>query len=101
MDERVKNCWLGHPYLYMIDNSTAFQPKIDRVFQAVCKFIGLDVDIEKRKYLVTSCPDVFPVSFTDSIVEHHYITTVFYLFFVSYIVDGWISSSIEKTWNWE
>lgn len=77
LDNLVKSCWVGHPYLYMIDNSTAFQPKVMRVVEAVSKFIGEDATgIVKRKYLVESIPDEFPISYEDSIVEYHYITTV-------------------------
>ena len=76
LDNLVKSCWVGHPYLYMIDNSTAFQPKVMRVVEAVSKFIGEDAaGIVKRKYLVQSISEDFPIAYEDSVVEYHYITT--------------------------
>ena len=76
LDDKVKECWIGHPYLFMIDNATAFQPKIMRVVEAVSKFIGEEASgIIKRKYLIAEWPKQFPVTFRDSKVEYHYIIT--------------------------
>lgn len=33
LDRRVKECWLGHSYLYVVDNSTGFNQKISRVIE--------------------------------------------------------------------
>lgn len=35
LDKLVRLAWSGHPRLVVVDNSTAFQGKVDRVFQAV------------------------------------------------------------------
>ncbi len=46
----------------------------DFLFQAVCKFIGVDAPtISKRKFLVTQAPVDFPIGFHDSTVEHTYL----------------------------
>lgn len=86
LDARMKQCWLGHPYLYMIDNSTDFFNKIGRAVEAVSKFIGAyEPGIIKRKFLVRSAAlddesafsaaTDFPVSFHDSVVLHDFIKT--------------------------
>ena len=38
LDTRVKECWLGHSYFAMIDNSTDFRTKIGRVVEVNCLF---------------------------------------------------------------
>ena len=60
--------WVGHPYCDIIDNTTHFESKIRRVIEVVCRRLGsrLGVDIDdrlqaqsrKRKFLVTSVPDI-------------------------------------------
>ena len=60
--------WVGHPYCDIIDNTTDFENKICRVIEVVCRRLGkrLGVDIDdrlqaqskKRKYLVTTVPDI-------------------------------------------
>eukprot|EP00834_Sanchytrium_tribonematis_P003621 NODE_146_length_15710_cov_0.617385.p1 type:complete len:369 gc:universal NODE_146_length_15710_cov_0.617385:12788-13894(+) len=83
LDEKIRNAWIGHPYLSIIDNSTGFDEKCNRVVQAVLKRIGL-VDkrfgsgIKKRKYLIApefQFTGKFPVGFRDFSVEHLYLTS--------------------------
>ena len=35
MDERLRQSWLGHPYLVVVDNSTGFDEKLARVVDVV------------------------------------------------------------------
>lgn len=52
-DKRTLNAWIGHPHLRVIDNSTDFDGKIDRLMAEIYGFLGLPVPIEsERKYLV-------------------------------------------------
>lgn len=52
-DKRTLNAWIGHPHLRVIDNSTDFNGKIDRLMAEIYGFLGLPVPIEaERKYLV-------------------------------------------------
>ena len=53
IDERIKNCWIGHPHLKVIDNSTDFEGKKHRVLTAICRFLEIPAPIEiERKFLV-------------------------------------------------
>jgi hypothetical protein len=38
-DDRILSCWIGHKKLFVIDNSTNFEDKINRLFHTVCNFI--------------------------------------------------------------
>lgn len=58
VDERTLAAWTGHPHLRIIDNSAddGLEGKIKRVFQDVCRVIGIPTPLEiERKYLVHHC----------------------------------------------
>ena len=61
--------WLGHPYVDVVDNSTDFEHKVNRVIEKVCKGLGkrgvqlevedrLKAQSKKRKFLIKSLPDL-------------------------------------------
>ena len=54
VDKRTQMAWIGHPKLFVIDNSIkGFDNKIRRVYEAVCGAIGLPLpDKVHRKYLL-------------------------------------------------
>lgn len=53
LDIRTRNAWVGHPHLRVIDNSTSFKEKINRLCNEVTSAMGLPVPIEiERKYLI-------------------------------------------------
>ena len=41
LDALVLQAWRGHPTLHVIDNSTDFDGKIERIIGAVCKSLGI------------------------------------------------------------
>lgn len=54
-DQKTQDAWVGAPHLQIIDNSTDFEGKIKRVYQSICRVLGVPVPIEhERKYLVSS-----------------------------------------------
>ena len=54
IDSRIKEAWIGHPHLRVIDNSTDFAEKIRRVTAAICNVVGVPEPLEReRKFLVT------------------------------------------------
>jgi CYTH domain-containing protein/predicted ATPase len=56
LDARTLAAWTGHPHLRIIDNSTGIDGKLNRVFQAVCRVLGIPAPLEiERKYLVSRC----------------------------------------------
>ena len=69
-DIRSQKAWIGHPKFRLIDNSTDFREKINRVTAEICKTIGLPAPIEtERKFLVR------PES-TDLLVRKYHSCTV-------------------------
>lgn len=52
-DKRTRDAWVGHPHMRIIDNSTGFADKIDRLLKEVFVAMGIPVPIEiERKFLI-------------------------------------------------
>jgi CYTH domain-containing protein/predicted ATPase len=76
MDARVRDAWVGHPHLRIIDNSTDFAHKIQRVVAAVCNVVGMPEPQEiERRFLVRRSPktDAMPVRFEECDIEQIYL----------------------------
>jgi CYTH domain-containing protein/predicted ATPase len=55
LDRKIQESWLGHPRLRIIDNSTDFQGKIMRAFEAISTFLGLPAPLYGlERFLVKS-----------------------------------------------
>ena len=53
LDDRMIECWTGHPHFRIIDNSTDFEKKIERLLKEVAVFLGEPEPFEiERKYLI-------------------------------------------------
>ena len=81
MDSKCQQAWLGHPYFDLIDNSTSFPEKINRLVRCVAARMGIDLSDRfdksstKRKWLVKSplpSDAAFP-PFEDFEVQHVYL----------------------------
>lgn len=58
LDEKVIAAWTGHPYLRVIDNSTSFEEKLNRLIREIAAFLGEEMPVVfERKYLIRY-PDV-------------------------------------------
>lgn len=42
LDYKSAAAWIGHPYFDVIDNSTDFETKINRMLECVCQKLGID-----------------------------------------------------------
>lgn len=42
LDLRSAEAWVGHPYFDVIDNSTDFETKMNRMIECVCQKLGID-----------------------------------------------------------
>lgn len=81
LDDLCKNAWIGHPYFDLIDNSTDFDTKCNRVVGAVLKRLGLpdrrfSSEFKKFKFLVKKdfqLKQDFPVPYQDFEVEHIFL----------------------------
>ncbi|XP_052802072.1 TRPL translocation defect protein 14-like [Mya arenaria] len=82
LDKITAQAWVGHPYYDVVDNSTDFDDKINRMINTVCHRLGIDTgdrlqrNTRKRKFLVKCMPDEqsFP-PFQDFTVIHDYLVT--------------------------
>jgi len=53
IDMEIREGWLGHPYLKIIDNTTNFENKIARAFSAISSIIGMPVPLPiAKRYLI-------------------------------------------------
>jgi predicted ATPase len=84
LDCKCAGAWIGHPYFDVIDNSTDFEAKVNRMIECVCQKLGIDTGdrllktSKKLKFLVSGpLPDAsaFP-SFQDFNVVHHYLQSI-------------------------
>ena len=58
LDDKLITAWMGHPHLRVIDNSTGFDEKINRLIAEIAAFLGEPEPYEiERKYLI-EYPDV-------------------------------------------
>jgi len=76
LDQRLRESWLGHPHLRVVDNSSDFAGKIRRALQAVCRVTGIPEPVEvERKYLVRKSPELLPVPHEELEIEQTYLQT--------------------------
>ncbi|MBI4118131.1 MAG: AAA family ATPase [Parcubacteria group bacterium] len=76
-DAKTLEAWIGHPHLRVIDNSTDFEGKLKRLFQEVCRVLGIPVPLEiERKYLIDPSfePEQLPVPFVRVDIEQMYLS---------------------------
>jgi thymidylate kinase len=54
LDFKVLNAWVGHPRIRIIDNSTDFKTKIQRVEEVICQIVGAPRPaLTERKFIVS------------------------------------------------
>jgi CYTH domain-containing protein/predicted ATPase len=78
VDLRLQNAWVGHPRLWVIDNSTPFADKVRRVVAAVCRVVGLPEPVQRQRvFLVRRAPAVsdMPVRCEEVEIEQTYLRT--------------------------
>jgi CYTH domain-containing protein len=75
LDQRVRDAWVGHPHLRVIDNSTDFARKVQRVVAAVCQVAGVPEPHEiERRFLLRGGPGrEVPVRFEEFDIEQTYL----------------------------
>ena len=53
LDDKIISSWTGHPHLRIIDNSTEFEQKLERLLKEITVFLGEPEPFEiERKYLI-------------------------------------------------
>lgn len=58
MDDKTISSWTGHPHFRVIDNSSTFEEKMNRLASEICSLLGLPTPYEiERKYVIEK-PDI-------------------------------------------
>ena len=58
LDDKIIAAWTGHPHFRIIDNSTEFEEKLERLISEIASFLGEPEPYEiERKYLI-KYPDI-------------------------------------------
>ena len=53
LDDKIISAWTGHPHFRIIDNSTEFEEKLERLLKEIAGFLGEPEPFEiERKYLI-------------------------------------------------
>ncbi|KEG11499.1 hypothetical protein DQ04_02561060 [Trypanosoma grayi] len=63
-DEKLRQVYIGHPMLRIVDNSTTFEEKMERGLALVGQVIGQKFSMQNTTYyLVRNCPKELPVKY--------------------------------------
>jgi predicted ATPase len=81
VDRRTQKAWVGHPHMYVFDNSTDFEGKLQRVVDRISGILGLPTNLSRRsaKFLLRSPPS--PQSFPADVAFHVFEVEKVYLVF--------------------
>ena len=64
IDQKTQRAWLGHPHLHVIDNSTDFEGKLNRLITKISAIVGLPSNLKRMttKFLLKCRPvlSLFP-----------------------------------------
>ena len=53
LDDKIISAWTGHPHFRIIDNSTEFEQKLERLLKEITSFLGEPEPLEiERKFLI-------------------------------------------------
>ena len=76
LDSALRDAWLGHPHLRVIDNAGDFNDKMRRVVEAVCRVTGVPEPVEiERKYLVRAVNPSTDALVAEVEIEQTYLAT--------------------------
>lgn len=74
-DNKLISCWTGHPHFRVIDNSTNFEEKINRLINEIKSFLGEPTPFEiERKFLI-DLPDIKKLKSMPNVSEVNIIQT--------------------------
>lgn len=80
-DRQTRQAWIGHPHFHLVDNSTDFAGKMDRVIALVCQLIGYPIPLQnKHRYLLSGSVSALTLrqngieSVTLDIITHYLLT---------------------------
>ena len=61
LDKKTLKAWSGHAHMYVFDNSTDFEGKLQRLVDRISKQVGLPTNLSRRsaKFLLKGRPNVY------------------------------------------
>jgi len=79
VDRKTQKAWVGHPHMYVFDNSTDFEGKLQRVVDRISGIVGLPTNLSRRsaKFLLKSRPN--PYLFPRDVAFHIFEVEKVYL----------------------
>ncbi|KAF0720680.1 Aste57867_105 [Aphanomyces stellatus] len=76
-DNRLCHAWVGHPKLFVFDNSTSFEAKMQRLIATAANLTGLPSTVKTaKKYLLKSIPTSWPIHVEEFEVEKVYLSVL-------------------------
>lgn len=77
LDQKTQKAWVGHPRLLVLDNSTDFEGKMQRLIESMAKLVGLPTNLSRSsaKFKLKGLPDLsqFTVEYQIFEVEKVYL----------------------------
>ncbi len=74
VDLKLRDAWLGHPHFRIIDNSTDFMGKMQRVDAAIANILGVPEPMEReRRFLVDAIEQPWPVKHEAVQIRQQYL----------------------------
>ena len=74
LDLKLLSAWIGHPRVFIIDNSTDFDGKMDRVVTSICRLLGVRKPKQVDRKFVIDSHFEFPPEFQ---YAKHYTETTY------------------------
>ncbi len=74
-DQALQNSWTGHPHLRIVDNSTDFNTKINRVLAEIFAILGKPTPLEIEKKFLVKKPSITEISLFTKVSEQQIIQT--------------------------
>ncbi|KAH3745993.1 AAA family ATPase [Pelomyxa schiedti] len=73
VDMKLRNAWMGHPHLFIVDNAKKFDDKVHSVLTALCCTVGLpSPGSTLRQFTLPSSPSI-PDPFEEFVVEMYFL----------------------------
>ena len=60
MDRKTQKAWVGHPQMYVLDNSTDFEGKLQHLVEFIARLVGLPTNLSRQtaKFLLREKPNL-------------------------------------------
>lgn len=77
VDRNTQNAWVGHPHLFVVDNQSDFEGKLQRLVETVARLVGLPTNLSRTavKFVLRNPPNLadFTVDYKVFEVEKVYL----------------------------